>query len=618
MSGRVASFCAVLFLLPGLAQPLPGEIREALLLQENLSFGGVQGGQPRRPKEAILLREPFFLDAIARSMLFSPGREEEWYGNIPPGPGRPGREAAAFPETFRDLPEAPGGLRELEALPHHYPSRSFRGGIYRITLPPITVDSGVSPALKLGHVVDFDTVYVNGRFLGRNGGINLGGADEAFGISRLYRVPGHYLYRDRENTISIYTSARPWGQAGLYSRPLLGPYDHFTRQRALTDTIKQMLTACYAMTGLFFLTLFIRRKALREHLFYGLFCLAVAIYFFFRIQTNLIVFDNYARAARFELGSLWAAIPLFMLFVMTYFKEPLRAIHGAYLALSAVFLLLIPLHPSTLFLTRLNFSVVQISWIFPLAVVMRTLFRNFRSSPAAYLMFVSSLIMVFLVLVDIYISRNYRGSSNMAFITQYALFPYTMTIALATIHTLVRLYDEVERLTLLAHRDSLTGAFTRHQGEKLAVALLDQAARTSKPVSFMVMDLDHFKVVNDTYGHAAGDIVLRRIGELLRNTFRKKDLIFRFGGEEFCLLLPETSRSEAQAIAERLRKTVESLTLSEISPDLRLSTSIGISVYPECGASQEELFQKADQALYAAKQQGRNRVICTAPSSRPG
>ncbi|SIQ20496.1 diguanylate cyclase (GGDEF) domain-containing protein [Alkalispirochaeta americana] len=593
-----------LFLL--LTLPLPGQNQEDFLLQEVLCFREVQGSQAPAVEEPLLLQEPLFLDEAALRILFYPGHERDLNSEIHPGKEHPGRNES---EPF-------GEARELERLPYHYSSRSFRGAMYRIVLPPITVDSGTSPALKLGHVVDFDTVYVNGWFLGRNGGVSLGGADEAFGISRLYRIPANHLYRDRENIISIYTSARPWGQAGTYSRPLLGPYHHFTRQRAVTDTIKYMLTACYAMTGLFFLTLYARRRSLAEHFFFGLFCLAVAVYFFFRIQTSLVFLDNYARAARFELASLWVAIPCFMLFVMQYFKEPVRAIHAGYLAFSAICLVLVPLHPSTLFLTRINFSVIQLSWVLPLAVVMKTLFKNFRSSPAAYLMFVSSLIMVFLTMVDIYISRNHRGSSNMAFITQYALFPYTMAIALATIHNLVRLYDEVERLTVLAHRDSLTGAFARHQGEKLAAALLDQAARTSKPVSFLVLDLDHFKLVNDTYGHAAGDTVLRRIGELLRNTFRKKDLIFRFGGEEFCLLLPDTSCAEAQAIAERLRRTVESLKIPEVDPGLTLSASIGISVYPECGSAQEELFQRADQALYTAKKQGRNMVVCC-PTQHP-
>jgi two-component system cell cycle response regulator len=166
------------------------------------------------------------------------------------------------------------------------------------------------------------------------------------------------------------------------------------------------------------------------------------------------------------------------------------------------------------------------------------------------------------------------------------------------------------RLEELAHTDPLTKTLNRRAlGERLA-AEMERVRRYSTTMSLLLIDLDHFKQVNDTHGHLAGDDVLCEVAGLLQRVVRAVDIVARYGGEEFIVVLPETGAQGAEAFAERLRELIEAqpIVASRAVP-IRLTTSIGVSTFPGFGVdSVEELLTSADQALYRAKSEGRNRV----------
>lgn len=178
----------------------------------------------------------------------------------------------------------------------------------------------------------------------------------------------------------------------------------------------------------------------------------------------------------------------------------------------------------------------------------------------------------------------------------------------------VRLYDETRRL---ATTDALTGLANRRVLEERLSEELRRTHRYGRPLSVIMADLDHFKLYNDTHGHATGDVVLRELALLLRATMRETDVVARYGGEEFVLLLPETSRAAALLVAEKIRDAVESHSFpnGETQPTGRLTISVGVAAYPDDLAEPVTLLDSADLALYRAKEQGRNRV-CT-PFSSP-
>jgi diguanylate cyclase (GGDEF)-like protein len=169
-----------------------------------------------------------------------------------------------------------------------------------------------------------------------------------------------------------------------------------------------------------------------------------------------------------------------------------------------------------------------------------------------------------------------------------------------------------DELTRLATLDPLTEAYNRRTFMDLSERELAHARRHRQPTGLMFLDLDHFKKINDIHGHLAGDAMLRKIKKVAESCLRQEDIFGRYGGEEFCTLLPNTDLAGAQVLAERMRNDIENLVLS--LPDgkqLRITASIGVNAIPAGldAIELDNLIEYADLALYEAKKQGRNRVV---------
>jgi diguanylate cyclase (GGDEF)-like protein len=166
-----------------------------------------------------------------------------------------------------------------------------------------------------------------------------------------------------------------------------------------------------------------------------------------------------------------------------------------------------------------------------------------------------------------------------------------------------------EREQQLAITDPLTGLYNRRGFFELARHELDRSHRFSRPVAVMMIDIDHFKNVNDQFGHAAGDLVLKELSRCYRETMREADLICRYGGEEFCILLPESDREGAKVAAERLLAAIRAKTFAADGQEvIKITVSIGVTAGPECGKLLDRLIEEADQALMNAKEEGRDRI----------
>jgi diguanylate cyclase (GGDEF)-like protein len=168
-----------------------------------------------------------------------------------------------------------------------------------------------------------------------------------------------------------------------------------------------------------------------------------------------------------------------------------------------------------------------------------------------------------------------------------------------------------QKLLKLATTDTLTGLFNRGQVDDRFAQELSRARRYNKPLTIAVIDLDNFKLLNDAYGHLAGDNVLRNIGSILRSSFRETDTAGRYGGEEFMVILPETHMEAARQKLEFLRNLVAStpFALAPHTERVRVTISVGLASFPQHGQSAGDLFASADERMFQAKREGRNKVV---------
>lgn len=169
----------------------------------------------------------------------------------------------------------------------------------------------------------------------------------------------------------------------------------------------------------------------------------------------------------------------------------------------------------------------------------------------------------------------------------------------------------VANLQRIASLDPLTGLHNRLHLESVFTQLTRKQRDALPSITMMLIDLDHFKAVNDMYGHDGGDAVLIHVSALMREICRGSDWAFRFGGEEFCLLVPAVTQEQALQIADRLRSNIEAAVIAAGPWQLRVNASLGVARWPEDGATLTELYKVVDQRLYNAKATGRNKVIAT-------
>ena len=185
---------------------------------------------------------------------------------------------------------------------------------------------------------------------------------------------------------------------------------------------------------------------------------------------------------------------------------------------------------------------------------------------------------------------------------KFAILAHQFALALRRL----KLYKDIETLAIT---DGLTGVYTRRYFIERFEEEIKRSRLRKSNLAFLMIDADHFKKVNDQHGHLAGDQVLKEIANIIQENVREIDIVGRFGGEEFCVVLPDTDLEGARVVAERIRKSAEKKLIKAYDSTLRVTLSIGLAVYPSDGKLLEELMDKADWALYRAKSQGRNCVV---------
>ncbi len=182
-------------------------------------------------------------------------------------------------------------------------------------------------------------------------------------------------------------------------------------------------------------------------------------------------------------------------------------------------------------------------------------------------------------------------------------------LANQTVHALesAQIHAHIKRQAVI---DGLTGLHNHGYFQETLAIRARELAEGHQPYAVLMMDLDGFKAVNDTYGHLAGDAMLRSVADALAASIRKEDVAARYGGEEFAVFLPHRTADQARLVAERIRSAVDQIRamVPGFARPIRVTLSVGLAAFPEHGSDHHEILEKADLALYQAKREGKNRV----------
>lgn len=299
--------------------------------------------------------------------------------------------------------------------------------------------------------------------------------------------------------------------------------------------------------------------------------------------------------------SILISITVAFSFLVHFLNRKHIRIHFIYLFYFNVFII------STLTLNILNFYTSEDLSLFAFVVmsiplILRTKFLNY------ILIYLCILVTFTYTLIFFHI-----GKTDALRITQILLYTFvgfltTVTIEYArrkTFHLEEELRKKNNLLESISVKDPLTGVFNRRYMMDLLVHHILLSRKTNQPFSQGIVDIDHFKKINDTLGHLTGDDVLKEIATIIKSTVRESDLVFRFGGEEFIILFPETDLENANTVMQRIRVVIESHNFSGVP--WKVTTSGGFTVLSDTD-SPDSILQRSDELLYKAKEEGRNRI----------
>jgi diguanylate cyclase (GGDEF)-like protein len=279
------------------------------------------------------------------------------------------------------------------------------------------------------------------------------------------------------------------------------------------------------------------------------------------------------------------------------------------MAVGTIYLLIVPSHyPAMLFLTCATESVQVAATA---SVVF--LFAGEELGPAASLTGVSLAVYAVLLLLRTAVLLRFDSAGYPVLANETVRFWLLGTLVTNSAITFGFMFLSAAkmRVELLWHAqaDELTGLLNRWALARIALREIARCGRTKGVIAVVMMDLDGLKRVNDSLGHGCGDALLQAVGKALQETVRAQDVVARMGGDEFCILLPDTGLAEAMNVAERMRLQVDGLMLRYREETVTIGTSMGVASSESCGLSWQNLLEQSDKALYQAKRGGRNRVV---------
>ncbi len=555
------------------------------------------------------------IQSLATAWAFHPGDDPRW--------ADPDFDDSAWPRLTVPLSWGRQGYPDVYGI-----------AWYRVRLPaswPAEEPVGIT----IGKVASAYEIFAGGRRIGGVGRMPPG-AEMQYDRHGTYAIPASA--RSADGTIQI--ALRVWraeaastGSAGPDEGPFeAGPLADIVQRAALAEVAELALVIVFLFTAAYHIVLGLLHPGADEYEWFGLLVLETALYGFLRTQWKYELSDNFLAFKKLEHMLLYVLQATALQFIWVYFRLP-RPRWGIYLQgpmlLLAITVLVTPGLGVALTLVPLMYVLASLVAVIGLVTIVG---RVRAGDTDARLLGVGLVSLVIALAHDALVERN------LYFGPRLGLYGFAVLVLIMGLSLVLRfrravidldtlrlelenrvdvrtreLTDAYREMEELALRDGLTRLLNRRALQERAMSDLATAKRKGRPFALAMVDIDHFKVVNDTHGHAAGDEVLAQIARRLASGVRSSDDVGRWGGEEFLVLFPESDADSALAAAERLRVAIEAEPIRvEGDIHLHLTVSVGVAVIAEAVPSAlvlDSLIRLADDALYRAKAAGRNRVI---------
>jgi diguanylate cyclase (GGDEF)-like protein len=490
--------------------------------------------------------------------------------------------------------------------------------------------------LKVGRVYSAFELYAGGQLIGSRGSLPPNASPD-WDRDLVVRVPPESIGADGSLVLALRVWGGPdavtsrWG-GGLYGDTLwLGDYFTLASEDFRTALAPLFLAALFLLSALFSFYVYSRSASLRSYLWFALLSSALAVYCYSLSDLRFMVPLDFVVYEKVEYASVCFIAPLLVRTVWSILGVELTAFMRALTVASAGLGAVIAVVPGL----EINFAAMDIFRVFAAVLVyqyVQTVYRAWREGDDKAVVFiVGSLVFITTSVHDLFVTLFFDfAPGNM--LSMYGFFSLVVCMGvlisrqyaavLDNLGELVnertqQLRDANSQLARHAREDALTQLLNRRGFQESAEKLIMQAQAQGSTLSLILCDVDHFKRINDRYGHAVGDRVLQHLAQHLGLNIRDVDILGRWGGEEFILVLPELSLSGAQTLAQRLCDSLPSQIFRIDNIRLGLTMTFGVAQW-RSGDSLEGVIARADVALYEGKTRGRCQVVSERPSAFQG
>ncbi len=477
---------------------------------------------------------------------------------------------------------------------------AFGCATYRLNIKIDKTD--ILYAVKMKEIFTAYRLWINGREITSCGSVS----DSKEGFVPMFRPHVTAFRADRDSLEVILQVANfSYKSGGLSTAIEFGPAPMLHEQRERTIILNYILFGSLLIMGLYHLGLFSLRREDCSTLFFGLLCLIMDSRV---LVTNEMFFVTLFPGAGWDawvrtvVAGYYLLMPVFTAFLYSLYPDVYhKRIIKLLLFTGFISVIMVLVTNQSFYVKTEPFAQILIvsAAVYLLSGLIKAIIKKMDG---AILVVTGTAIVLVTTINDILYGQYSSSFHPMSTLTPYGMLVFVFIQS----YILSARFSNAFRI---ANVDELTQVFNRRRFNELTENIFEKSEKSGKTLSLLFMDLDFFKAVNDTYGHDTGDLVLKLVASEFKNSIRKGDIFARMGGEEFALMLPETTAEEARRIADRIRKAFSEKDIQIKDKTIRVTISIGISTNRDGESiSLKKLSKNADQALYLAKERGRNRV----------